>query len=256
MRNPNAASFPICSTFVGADDFPLLVIYFQGHQEYIDYSHSRERGPWTTLKGNIRAVEFCKVENLEYATVSGSGDSCCKMMLKFVDPESSVYDSSFKLTLPEETGFPDFLVERTRFDAAMLRNWTCRDKCRVWWKNEGEEDGSWWDGRILSVKAKSCEFPDSPWERCTVQYKTEPTETHLHSPWELFDADALLEQQQPHIDEHSRDKLLSALAKLEQSANKVKVCLFAYIWISRCSFFFASSCSLSLFSSGPNLINT
>ncbi|KAL5782167.1 hypothetical protein ACOSP7_007196 [Xanthoceras sorbifolium] len=197
-----------------------IVYLRQGHQEYINHSRSREVGPWTTVNGNIRAVEFCKVENLEYAVTSGSGDSCCKMTLKFIDPDSSVFHKTFKLTLPEVTGFPDFLVERTRFDAAVQRNWTCRDKCKVWWKNEGEEDGSWWDGRILSVKSKSYEFPDSPWERYTVQYKTEPTETHLHSPWELFDADTRWEQ--PHIDDNSRSKLLSTLAKLEQSANKVQ----------------------------------
>lgn len=184
-------------------------------------------GPWATVKGNIRAVEFCKVEGLEYATTSGSGDSCCKMALKFIDPASSVLNKAFKLTLPEVTGFPDFLVERTRFDAATHRNWTCRDKCKVWWKNEGEEDGSWWDGRILSVKPKSSEFPDSPWERYTVQYKTEPTETHLHSPWELFDADTQWEQ--PHIDDNGRNNLLSLFAKLEQSANKVQVSGNIYI---------------------------
>ncbi|XP_044499284.1 bromodomain and WD repeat-containing protein 1-like isoform X2 [Mangifera indica] len=197
-----------------------IVYLRQGHHEYISHSNSKEVGPWATVKGNIGAVEFCKVEGLEYATSSGSGDSCCKMTLKFIDPASSVSNKAFRLTLPEVTGFPDFLVERTRFDAATQRKWTCRDKCKVWWKNEGEEDGSWWDGRILSVKPKSSEFPESPWERYTVQYKTEPTETHLHSPWELFDADT--QWKQPHIDDASRTKLLSAFTKLEQSANKVQ----------------------------------
>lgn len=178
-------------------------------------------GPWTSIKGNIRAVEFCKVEGLEYSSLAGSGDSCCKMTLQFVDPTSSVFHKSFKLTLPEVTGFPDFLVERTRFDAAMQKNWTSRDRCRVWWKNEGEEDGSWWDGRIMSVKAKSEEFPDSPWERYAIQYKSEPSETHNHSPWELFNADTQWEQ--PHIDDEIRNKLLSAFAKLEQSGNKPQV---------------------------------
>lgn len=166
-------------------------------------------------------MEFCKVEGLEYSTLPGSGDSCCKMTLTFVDPSSTLVNRSFKLTLPEVTGFPDFLVERTRYDAAMQRNWTCRDKCRVWWRNEGEEDGSWWDGRILSVKAKSPEFPDSPWERYTIRYKSDPTETHLHSPWELFDADTRWEQ--PHIDDESRNKLMSAFAKLDLSGSKVQV---------------------------------
>ncbi|KAL8100403.1 uncharacterized protein LOC141684645 [Apium graveolens] len=195
------------------------VVYLrQGHEEYINQSYSKERAPWKVLKGDIRAVEFCKVEDLEYSALSGSGESCCKMTLQFVDPTSSVLGKSFKLTLPEVTGFPDFLVERSRYDAAIERNWTCRDKCQVWWKNDGEEDGSWWEGRILTIKPKSSEYPDSPWDRYMVQYKTEPTETHGHSPWELYDADTKWEQ--PHIDDLIRDKMLRAFAKLERLGNK------------------------------------
>ncbi|XP_027354990.1 PH-interacting protein isoform X2 [Abrus precatorius] len=197
------------------------VVYLrQGHQEYIDYCRRRESGPWASPKEHIRAVEYCRVQSLEYSHVPGSGDSCCKMTLEFVDPNSSVVGKSFKLTLPEVTSFPDFLVERTRFDAAMQRNWTRRDKCRVWWKNEDNSSGNWWDGRILCVEAKSSEFPESPWERYTVRYKSDLTETHLHSPWELFDADT--EWEQPHIDDNKRNKLLSALTKLQQSGNTVQ----------------------------------
>lgn len=194
---------------------------FQGHQEYLDYIKSKDPGPWKLVKGHIRAVEFCKVEGLEYSTLPGSGDSSCKMTLKFVDPTSNVFQKSFKLTLPEVAGFPDFLVERTRFDVAMQRNWTCRDKCKVWWKNDGEEDGSWWAGRVLSVKPKSPEFPDSPWERYTIQYRSDPRETHQHSPWELFDDDT--EWEQPHIDDEIRNKLISSLAMLKQSGKKIQV---------------------------------
>eukprot|EP00257_Ricinus_communis_P025733 XP_025013147.1 bromodomain and WD repeat-containing protein 1 [Ricinus communis] len=201
------------------------VVYLrQGHQEYKevckDQNVSKEPGPWKSVKGHIRAVEFCKVEGLEYSTTP-AGDGCCKMTLIFVDPTSDVFEKTFKLSLPEVTGFPDFLVERTRFDAAMQRNWTSRDKCKVWWKNEGEEDGSWWDCRVVSVKPKSSEFPDSPWERCTVKYKSDPSEEHHHSPWELFDDDTQWEQ--PHIDDEIRNKLMSALAKLEQSGKRAQV---------------------------------
>lgn len=166
-------------------------------------------------------MEFCKVVDLAYDYVPGSGESCCKMTIQFVDSISSVLGKTFKLTLPEVISFPDFLVERTRFDAAIKRNWTSRDKCQVWWKNEGEEDGAWWDGRILSVKPKSPDFPDSPWERYTIQYKSDPTETHCHSPWELHNVDTQWEQ--PHIDDAIREKLLSSFAKLDQSGNKVQV---------------------------------
>ena len=183
----------------------------------------KEAGPWTSLKGGniIRAVEFCRVEEFEYSTFPGSGESCCKMTLKFTDPSSSMFNRSFKFTLPDLTGFPDFIVERTRFNAAIHRNWSCRDKCRVWWKDESQDEGSWWDGRVVAVKPKSYEFPDSPWERYSVQYRSEPKEPQLHSPWELFDADTQWEQ--PHIDSKIRDKLLSAFAKLEKSSHKAQV---------------------------------
>ena len=183
----------------------------------------KEAGPWTSLKGEnlIRGMEFCRVEGLEYSTFPGSGESCCKMTLKFTDPSSSMFNRSFKLTLSDLTGFPDFIVERTRFGAAIHRNWSCRDKCKVWWKDESEDNGSWWDGRVVAVKPKSHDFPDSPWERYSVQYRSEPKEPQLHSPWELFDADTQWEQ--PHIDSKIRDKLLSAFAKLEKSSHKAQV---------------------------------
>ncbi|KAK6913693.1 WD40 repeat [Dillenia turbinata] len=198
------------------------VVYLkQGHQEYLNFIRAAGAAPWT-LKAETRAVDFCKVQDLEYATHPGSGESCCKMTLKFVDPASPSYDKTFKLTLPEVTSFPDFLVERTRYDASIKRNWTHRDKCRVWWKNEDEENGSWWEGRIMAVNPKSPEFPDSPWERYVIQYKTDPTEKHRHSPWELYDFDNDGQVDQPHIDDDIRDKLLASLAKLEESGDKVQ----------------------------------
>lgn len=197
------------------------VVYLrQGHQEYIDNSHSREVGPWKKIKGNIRAVEFCSVKDLEYATVPGSGESCCKMTLEFVDPTSNVAGKSFELTLPDLTDFPDFLVERSRYDAAIERKWTTRDKCQVWWKNnESENGGDWWEGRVKSVQPKSSDFPDSPWDRFSVQYKGD-SRVLQHSPWELYDSG--MQWEEPHIDSDVRDKLLHALIKLEQSGNKVQ----------------------------------
>lgn len=197
------------------------VYLWQGHQEYLSKNGLREQGPWTTLWGKtIRAVELCKVDCLEYSTFPGSGESCCKLILRFTDPASDVFDKTFRLTLPEVTSFPDFLVERSRFDAAIHRNWSCRDKCKVWWRNEGEGDdnGNWWEGRIVAVKCKSPDIPDSPWERFSVQYKTEPRETLPHSPWELFDAE--IQWEQPQIDIKIREKLLSDLDKLERSGDK------------------------------------
>ncbi|XP_027363533.1 bromodomain and WD repeat-containing protein 3-like [Abrus precatorius] len=190
------------------------VVYLrQGHQEYIESCMLSESGPWRSFPG-LSASEICKVEELEYAELPGSGDSCCKLKLKFVDPSSYVHGKSFKLTLPELINFSDFVVEKTWYDTAMKRNWSSRDKCMVWWRNEDGKGGSWWDGRIISVQAKSQDFPDSPWERYLIQYKTDPTENHLHSPWELYDLTILWEH--PHIDHDIRDKLLAYFTKLEE----------------------------------------
>ncbi|KAK7278183.1 hypothetical protein RJT34_23208 [Clitoria ternatea] len=189
------------------------VVYLrQGHQEYIESCMLSESGPWISYS-RLGAAEICKVEELEYAELPGSGDSCCKLRLKFVDPSSYVHGKSFKLTLPELINFSDFVVEKTWYDTAMKRNWSSRDKCMVWWRNEDGKGGSWWDGRIISVQAKSQDFPYSPWERYLIQYKTDPTENHLHSPWELYDPDILWEQ--PHIDHAIREMLLSYFRKLE-----------------------------------------
>jgi PH-interacting protein len=86
-------------------------------------------------------------------------------MLEFTDRNSAAFGKKFKITLPELLAYPDFLVERTRYETSIDRNWTHRDKCLVWWRNEDEESGSWWEGRIMAVKPKSPNFPDSPWER-------------------------------------------------------------------------------------------
>ncbi|XP_009598019.1 uncharacterized protein [Nicotiana tomentosiformis] len=194
------------------------VVYFrQGHQEYIEYSDSSEPGPWTKNAAVFRAVEFCLVENLNYATLPGSGESCCKVTLQFIDSTSPVFGQKFKIKLSELVNFPDFIIERSRYETAMERNWSYRDKCLVWWRDESDQGGRWWEGRVVSVKAKSDQFPDSPWERCGILYKDE-SEPHPHSPWELHDIDSSWEQ--PHIDLESKNRVLSSITELLHSASR------------------------------------
>lgn len=198
----------------------MTIIDWQGHQEYIESCTLKESGPWKLFKG-VSASEICKVEELEYAELPGSGDSCCKLKLRFVDPSSYVHGKSFRLTLPELINFSDFVVEKTWYDTAMRRNWSLRDKCMVWWRNEDGKTGSWWDGRITAVQAKSHDFLDSPWERYQIQYKTDLSENHLHSPWELYDPE--IQWEQPHIDHEIRDKLLSYFTKLGHRVSRHEV---------------------------------
>ncbi|CAD6239679.1 unnamed protein product [Miscanthus lutarioriparius] len=122
----------------------------QGHEEYLKEAQSSESCPWNWIKG-LKAVELCKIQGLEYATYRGSGESCCKLTIEFVDRNSSGFGKIFLITLRELVNFPDFLVERTRYEAAMERNWTHRDKCKVWWRDEKDspwelhDTGNLWD---------------------------------------------------------------------------------------------------------------
>lgn len=192
------------------------VVYLrQGHQEYIESRNSQERGPWMKYKEKIKDAEICSVDDIKYKTLPGSGESCCKIRLIFIDPLSKVSGKQFELTLPELVDDPDFLVEKTRYDSSLERDWSPGDRCSVWWNEEG--GGSWWDGRIVSVSDKSVDFPGSQWERFNVEYDTD--EVHRHSPWELHDKDTDWEQTQaqPMIDFDTRMTMLSLFSKLEHS---------------------------------------
>lgn len=195
----------------------------QGHEEYMESSKSPLKNPWKSVKS---AVEVCTVEHLNYAHAP-SGESCCKITLRFVDPSSSVFGKAYELTLPESINFPDFIVEKTRYDDAIARNWAPNDKCHVWWRNETGEGGRWWEGQIVSSKAKSSDFPESPWERYAIEYKDENTRTYEHSPWELHDLEDPWEH--PHIDSESTVKLISSFARLEQSVSKKHILFLIFV---------------------------
>ncbi|XP_068310472.1 uncharacterized protein [Pyrus communis] len=198
------------------------VVYLrQGHQEYLKLVKNSEEGPWgpwESIKENIEVAEICKVESLDYASLPGSGESCCKIKLRFVDPSSAILGKALKLTLPE-IDFNDFIVEKTWYDASIRRNWTTGEECAVWWRDSiSDEGGTWWVGRIVRCQAKSHEFPDSPWLRYEVRYENDD-ETHLHCPWELREPSIVDDPsscEQPHIDSESKEELLRIFSKLQQ----------------------------------------
>lgn len=204
----------------------MIDLVMQGHREYLEASKSKEKGPWK--KYELRSVEFCRITNLEYHIEPGGGTSC-KLELEFIDTESSACGYKFQLTWPELTDYPDFLVEKSRFDASMTAGWVARDHCKVWWASENGTDdkGQWWEGRIKTIKAKSDDFPDSPWEKYIVTYKSS-AEPQAHSPWELFDRSCSIPGWiVPQIEEDERDELLQAIYDIEESLPEDKtVCVF------------------------------
>jgi len=195
-----------------------VMYLWQGHKEYLEGERSSDPCPWKRIKG-LKAVELCKIQGLDYSSYKGSGESCCKLSIEFIDRASTWFGKTFMITLPELVSYPDFLVERTRYEAAMERNWTHRDKCKVWWRDEEQEGGKWWEGRITAVKPKSTDFPDSPWEKFVIQYKKDSSE-HPHSPWELHDVGNLwVPWKHPHINLEIRDKLLSEMEDLQEMSH-------------------------------------
>lgn len=197
----------------------------QGHQEYLEHSGTQQRGPWLRYREAVRAVEICVVEELKYVPCPGSGESCCEITLRFADASCSVVGQKFSLTLPE-LDFPDFIVVRSRYEAAVGRSWTTRDKCLVWWRDESEQGGTWWEGCIVAIKDKSSDFPGSPWERYHVKYKNDDVaDPHRHCPWELHDPDRLYDP--PRICFESKEKILNSLTKLLHKASRDKVFLFS-----------------------------
>lgn len=185
--------------------------------------------PWVLFGDNLSAVEICEVENLEYTMLSGSG--CCKLSLKFLDSAQGLTGQKFKLILPELNESPDFVVEKTLYDAAMVRKWRIRDKCMVWWREPGGEGvnaGTWWTGEIIDIKDTDDNFPGSPWERYVVKYDND---TALHCPWELFHEDSSWVQ--PHIiDNGVSGRIMSCFTHLVQKASN-KVFLFPSIRFNR-----------------------
>ncbi|CAM6121929.1 unnamed protein product [Calypogeia fissa] len=193
------------------------VVYLrQGHQGYLEKTQSEEKGPWRLIRLPIRAVEFCRIAHLEYSIAQETGQTCCMLTLKFTDQSSKVCGKSFKINLPELTDFPDFIVERSRYDGAMKKGWGPRDRGQVWWRSEDEVGGGkWWDGRVLRTTNKSPEYPDSPWDSLVVTYKLD-NEPQIHSPWELFETGNHWHDP-PHIDDESKSQLLSGIQDLEKS---------------------------------------
>eukprot|EP01018_Ginkgo_biloba_P012106 Gb_38814 [translate_table: standard] len=188
----------------------------QGHQEFLESRKLDEKGPWKVFKNSIQAVEFCRIIELEYVILSHMGDTSCLLTLQFSDDRSNLYGNTFQLNLSELTDFPDFLVEKSRYNAAIARRWTNRDKCQVWWQAEDGKGGSWWEGRVIAVKPKSRQFPDSPWERLVVQYKGDTSGPHTHSPWELVDPHCQ-RWESPCMDDVSKTHFLTRIQKLDST---------------------------------------
>lgn len=217
------------------------------------------QGPWETAPGVIRAVELCRVEQLDYKLHPKSKETYCELVMEFIDSDCDVYGVTFKVNLPILKNCPDFIVERKRYDTAMAKTWSVRDHCQVWWAvadveaeadGNGNGKGAWWIGRIKGIKAKSSLFPDSPWEKYEVQYRStgqkdmDMDNIQNHSPWELYEVGQTFCDVRPQLDERTRTTLLEALRKLEFDHEESVVIFSEFFTDVRFRFFTISVISL------------
>ncbi|GBG59276.1 hypothetical protein CBR_g32291 [Chara braunii] len=201
------------------------VVYFcQGHAEMLQKqgNDSLGNGPWVTFKQKLRPAEMCRILNLQYTILRGSGETACKLTLKFVDDSSPLLDKEFSLVLPNMTRDSDFIVERGRFVAGLERDWSPGDLCEVWWHNKDSEiSGSWFRGRVVSKQQKWPDYPDSLWEAYTVRYEDNDGSIFEHSPWELRDLDWSKRWKSPCIDQELRNLLIAQICRVESEQRPV-----------------------------------
>eukprot|EP00250_Pteridium_aquilinum_P018197 c23984_g2_i1 orf=336-5945(+) len=196
----------------------------QGQDEFPKLSRLEDKGAPKGLRAWLRAVELCEVVGIEYKNLSGFSGVSCNLTLRLIDEECKAMGKTFRLSLPELTDFPDFLIDRSRYEASLRRNWTKRDRCKVWWRvntvdeNGEEKTGQWFIGRVVAVETKSSQFPDSPWDACMVQYLGDSTGPHRHSPWELFDVDSN-ETVPSRMPEATRLQILLTIEDIEASCS-------------------------------------
>ncbi len=54
------------------------------------------------------------------------------LQLRLIDPASPVHEREFEVELPPpDSGHAEFVVLRSRFDAALRRGWAAGDSCQV-----------------------------------------------------------------------------------------------------------------------------
>lgn len=194
----------------------------QGQDEFPKLSRLEDKGAPKGLRSQLGAVELCEVVSIEYKNLSGFSGVSCNLTLRLIGEGCEALGRTFRLSLPELTDFPDFLIDRSRYEASLRRNWTKRDRCKVWWRlnmvdeNGEEKTGQWFFGRVVAVETKSSQFPGSPWDACVVQYIGDSTGPHRHSPWELFDVDSI-EIVPSHMNEATRIQILSTIEDIEAS---------------------------------------
>ena len=151
---------------------------------------------------------------------------------------------------PPDTGVPDFLVHRSRFDAGVARRWGPGDGVAVFYPDTSARDGlgAWWAARIVDSTI-STDTPDAwsnstMWEGYRVSWggasggarggggggsaaPADAEEDTLQSPWELYAPGTTLEAARAEAPRLEDGLAAAAMAAVEVAAAAPRWSVFA-----------------------------
>ncbi|KAK9864164.1 hypothetical protein WJX84_009425 [Apatococcus fuscideae] len=217
------------------------VVYIaEGHRKLLEQLNSDADRPWDSISADVneeemggskhrmRPAEPASVVGVDYV-IAADRETWMRLRLALADDSSPLAGREFMVDLPPpQTDYGDFVILRSRWDAAMQQCWRVNDRCQVLY----EEEGVWtmWAGRIVADRANeepgSLEDQDaSPWtstclwERFTIAWDDQDAsdEQGHHSPWELFSPGVEVGQaadEAPHLGSSTCDRVANVVESL------------------------------------------
>ncbi|KAK9831147.1 hypothetical protein WJX74_004971 [Apatococcus lobatus] len=187
-----------------------VVYVAEGHRRLLQKLGSDTARPWESVSGDeeghsaprqiLKPAEPANVVGVDYF-IANEQQTWMRLKLALDDESSPLHGKEFTVDLPSpETDFGDFVILRSRWDAAMQQHWRVGNMCQVPYTEDGR---SWSMGTGRIVADRAAESPtsleaeeanpwvsDHLWERFTIDWQADDLDTAEeqghHSHWELF----------------------------------------------------------------------
>ena len=144
------------------------VVYIrQGHAAVLEDTQDQRPPPWETVpRGRtMRSIESCRIIAMHYIIINdddGSSDATAvQVTLQLSDPTSALYGHSFSVDiLPPSSGQAEFVILKSRFEAAVAVAWRVGEQCVAYWQTGvtagvDTTGGEWWRGTIVKDNINS-----------------------------------------------------------------------------------------------------
>ena len=144
------------------------VVYIrQGHAAVLEDTRDQRPPPWETVQRGrtMRSIESCRIIAMHYIIINdddGSSDATAvQVTLQLSDPTSALYGHSFSVDiLPPSSGQAEFVILKSRFEAAVAVAWRVGEQCVAYWQTGvtagvDTTGGEWWRGTIVKDNINS-----------------------------------------------------------------------------------------------------